>query len=313
MTEQSKSITAADPDQDLPPWVENGVLVYGPRKAGTTLFQNLLDGGDQLFVYPAELKLKSFARKPQRGEDLDYYYSRSYIPTVNSPHFSQERYQELWVAARSQRTLRGLAEFVRYDAAAVFASCSNAPSGLKMWCAKEVGGPTERILKTWRSIYPQGKALFITRDPRMVTRAVLNDRRRKGIRLSWLTIAEETLESMRVVTAQSRLLGDNGVLVIAYEDLVANPAGIMAEVAAFLGVANAPNFVAPTIFSEPVVVRTASQQTHAVFQRTGSWQDGLPRRERWIISIVRGIASFLPRFNVNYAELRQRLQQRKPA
>ena len=52
---------------DTPPWAEHGILVYGPRKAGTTLFQNLLDGGDQVFAYPAELKLKSFVRKPKRG------------------------------------------------------------------------------------------------------------------------------------------------------------------------------------------------------------------------------------------------------
>ncbi len=67
--------TAANTRGNLPPWVERGVLVYGPRKAGTTLFQNLLDGGDQVFAYPAELKLKSFIRKPERAEDIEAYYS----------------------------------------------------------------------------------------------------------------------------------------------------------------------------------------------------------------------------------------------
>ncbi len=298
---------------DLPPWVERGVLVYGPRKAGTTLFQNLLDGGDQVFAYPAELKLKSFVGKPERGRDIENYFSRSRIPAVDSPHLSQERYRELWAAARKQRTLAGLAEFIRYDAAAVFASCTNAPAGVEMWCAKEVGGPARRILATWRAMFPGGKALFITRDPRMVTRAVLNDRRRKGIRLSFLQIAYQTYDAMRVVTAQSRLLADADVFLIAYEDLVADTAGVMAGVAGFLGVSNTPKFEAPTLFSEPVVVRTASRQTTAVFQPATSWRDGLTRREQWTVAAVSGIASLLPRFNVNYAELRQRLRQRKPA
>jgi hypothetical protein len=305
--------TAADAHQDLPPWVENGILVYGPRKAGTTLFQNLLDGGDQLFVYPAELKLKSFARKPKRRTDLDYYCSRSRIPTVNPPHFSQDRYQEIWATARSQSSLQGLAEFIRYDASAVFASCSNAPADIRMWCAKEVGGPTTQILETWRAMFPKGKALFIIRDPRMVTRAVLNDRRRKGLRLSWFEIAHETLDPMRVVTAQARLLDDPNVFVIAYEDLVADTAGVMGQVAGFLGVENTTCFETPTIFSEPVVVRTASRQTTAVFQQASSWKDGLPRREQWIVAVVRRIASVLPRFNVNYAALLHRLGQRKKA
>jgi hypothetical protein len=296
-----------------PPWVERGVLVYGPRKAGTTLFQNLLDGGDQLFAYPAELKLKSFVRKPERGRDIEKYFSRSRIPAVDSPHLSQDRYQDLWAAARMQRTLRGLAEFIRYDAAAVFASCSNAPAGVEMWCAKEVGGPTLKILQTWRAMFPGGKALFITRDPLMVTRAVLNDRRRKGIRLSLLQIAHQTYDPMRVVSAQSRLLADRDVFLITYEDLVADTAGVMAEVAEFLGVSNTPKFEAPTIFSEPVVVRTASRQTTAVFRQVTSWKDGLTRREQWTVAAVRGIAALLPRFNVNYAALRQRLRQRKLA
>jgi hypothetical protein len=294
---------------DLPSWVEQGVLVYGPRKAGTTLFQNLLDGGDQIFAYPAELKLKSFIKKPARAEDIGEYFSRSRIPTVVSPHFSQDRYREIWAVARKQHTLQGLAEFARYDAAAVFASCSNAPDHVELWCAKEVGGPTTQILETWRTMSPEGKALFITRDPRMVTRAVLNDRRRKGRRLSWLEITHQTLDPMRVVTAQSRLLDDNGVLLIAYEDLVADTAGVMGKVAAFLGVKNTPVFEAPTIFSEPVVVRTASRQTTRVFQQASSWKDGLSLREQWIVTLVRGFASVLPRFNVNYAALRHSLGQ----
>jgi len=305
--------SAADPREDPARWIERGVLVYGPRKAGTTLFQNLLDGSDQVFVYPAELKIKILVCKPEQGAEIESYFSRSFIPTVDSPHFSQDRYQEIWAAARSQRTLRRLAEFVRYDAAAVFASCSNAPARVKMWCAKDVGGQTMRVLDAWRAMFPQGKALLITRDPRMVTRAVLNDRRRKGTRLSWRKIAFETYDPMRIVTAQSRLVDDPGVLLIAYEDLVADTVGVMREVAAFMGVAYTPSFESPTIFSEPVVVRTSSRQTTVVFQQAISWKDGLTRRERWVVAAVRAIASLLPRFNVNYAALLQRLRQRKSA
>ncbi|MFQ5565919.1 MAG: sulfotransferase, partial [Paracoccaceae bacterium] len=260
-----------------------------------------------------ELKLKSFVRKPERGRDIEEYLARSRIARVNSPHLSQERYGEIWAAAREQRTLHGLADFIRYDAQAVFASCNNAPASVAMWCAKEVGGPTMRILETWRSIFPGSKALFITRDPLMVTRAILNDRRRKGRRLSLHQIAFQTYDSMRVVTAQSRLLADRDVYLVAYEDLVADTASVMADVAAFLGVSNTPKFTAPTIFSEPVVVRTASRQTTAVFQQSASWKDGLTRRERWTVAAVHAIASWLPGFNVHYPALRRRLRRRKPA
>ena len=298
---------------DVPPWVERGVLVYGPRKGGTTLFQNLLDGGDQVFAYPAELKLKSFVRKPERERDIEKYFSKSRIPTVDSPHLSQDRYQELWAAALEQRTLRGLADFIRYDAAAVFASCSNAPAGVEMWCAKEVGGPTMQILEPWRAMFPGSKALFSTRDPLMATRATLNHRRRMGARLTLRQIAFQTYDPMRVVTAQARLLADSDIFLIAYEDLVADTAGVMAGVADFLGVSSTPKFEAPTIFSEPVVVRTSSRQTTKVFPPATSWRDGLTLREQGTRAVVWAFASFRPRFKLKYPALRERLRRRSPA
>ena len=298
---------------DVPPWVERGVLVYGPRKGGTTLFQHLLDGGDQVFVYPQELKVKWFIHRPERGRDIEEYIWRSRISRVDSPHFSQDRYREIWAEARKRRTLQGLADFIRYDAQAVFASCTNAPAGVEMWCAKEVGGPTMQVLATWRAMFPGSKSLFITRDPRMATRATLNHRRRMGARLTLRQIAFQTYDPMRVVTAQARLLADSDIFLIAYEDLVADTAGVMAGVADFLGVSSTPKFEAPTIFSEPVVVRTSSRQTTKVFQPATSWRDGLTLREQCTVAVVRAFASFLPRFNVNYPALRQRLRRRSPA
>ena len=79
----------------LPAWTENAVLVYGPRKGGTTLLQNLLDGGDHLFVYPDELKLKflvshDWGQRHNREVDIDRYRSWSRVATVSSPRLSQE-------------------------------------------------------------------------------------------------------------------------------------------------------------------------------------------------------------------------------
>ena len=45
--------------QELPGWLfSSPLLIYGPRKGGTTLLQNLHDGSPSIFVYPTELKLK---------------------------------------------------------------------------------------------------------------------------------------------------------------------------------------------------------------------------------------------------------------
>jgi len=81
-------------------WFENAVLVYGPRKAGTTLLHNLLDGNDDLFVYPDELKLKRLARKDvATGTEPERYRERSRIFQSKLPRFDQARYAAACQAA----------------------------------------------------------------------------------------------------------------------------------------------------------------------------------------------------------------------
>ena len=46
-------------------WLGEAAPVYGPRKSSITLFQTLLHDGEELFVYPVELKLKFILSKAQ--------------------------------------------------------------------------------------------------------------------------------------------------------------------------------------------------------------------------------------------------------
>jgi hypothetical protein len=209
----------------------------------------------------------------------------------------------------AEKTMEDLSELISFDAGAVHRSADNVPATPAMWCAKEVGGTTAGILNLWRTMFPTGKALFIVRDPRMVTRAVLNDRRRKGRRLSWRKLVRETLDPLKVVAEQSKSLGDPYVMLIAYEDLVVDTAAVMAEVARFLGAANSPRFAVPTLFGEPVVVRTSSRETTEVFGQAASWRDGLTRREQIVVASAGALARLLPRYWVDYPSLRRRLRR----
>lgn len=302
--------TLSEDRDTLPGWVDRGVLVFGPRKGGTTLFQNLLDGSDEILVYPNELKLKWFTRKPVRMGNIEAYYGKSRIPRVESAALSLERYHALWREALERRRMTGIADFVRYDAWAVCESCSRPPAAPRMWAAKEVGRDVRDVVGLWRSMFPEARTLFITRDPLMVTRAVLNDRRRKGRRLTLTEIAYETLEPMKVVTTQARMLDAPDIHAVAYEDLVADTPGVMAGVARFLGVPPNPVFETPTTFGEPVVVRTSSRKTTSVFRPAPSWKEGLTRREIAVVAAVRVVARLLPRYNVRYEALRARLKRR---
>jgi hypothetical protein len=282
-------------------WLDNAVLVYGPRKAGTTLFQNLLDGTEALAVYPVELKLKYFVKNQPEGRLVDSYRARSRMAEIKSPRFSIEKYHAMWRDSGDG----SLGELIRRDMASVIAA-SDFCSEPRLWAAKEVGGRTDAILKQWRHLFPEGRVLFILRDPLMVTRAVLNDRRRKERELSVWQIARETIDPLRVVATAARHLDDPRTFAIAYEDLVSDPPRTMKRVADFLGIPFDEILTRPTLFGEPVVVRTASRAEQGVFRSGERWDDGLAARERRIVSTTTRLAG-LAGLRVDYADLRKRL------
>lgn len=287
-----------------PAWTNWAVLAYGPRKAGTTLFQNLLDGSDAMLVYPAELKLKYFVKhRPPDRELAAAYHRESRIPEISSAHLSIARYLDYW---KNEPTPADLADFIRRDAWNVFRSCSRPPAEPRLWCVKEVGGDTDAIIALWREMFPKGRLLFIVRDPLMVTRAILNDRRRKGRRLSLFGVAREAWDSLRVTRAQQRHLNDPDVFAIAYEDLVADPASVMARVVSFLGLESNAIFTQPTMFQESVVVRTASQKLRSVFVPETDWRDGLSSHEQLVVSFTMTFAMLLGR-SVDYPSMRRQV------
>jgi hypothetical protein len=298
-------------DEDpWPEWVEHAVLVYGPRKGGTTLLHNLLDGGDEMLVYPAELKLKSFARQPHRRNDPAHYRAKSRIPQVKSSHLSCDQYLDLW--SKLGNFSGDLAKLIRCDAWFVHQSCNKAPIHPRMWCAKEVGGDTKRIVTLWRKLFPKARFIFIVRHPLMVTRAVLNDRRRKRVRLTIWGIMRETFDPIRVVRAQQELLSSPDIYAVAYEDLVENTAGVMGRIAPMIGIENNPVFRYPSVFGEAVVVRTSSKAAKHVFAGCSDWREGLTRREKIVVSMATAAAALLPRYRLNYDLLRSKLSNALP-
>lgn len=126
-----KNILRAAPDAAAftPDFLDNVVLIYGPRKSGTTLLQSLLDGGSQLLMLPGEAKIK-FLFRPQRGNpyllryalksgDTDFTFVRAQTgatPTfsaADAPHFpglSPDESAQLFDAPRYFQTLQKLSE-----------------------------------------------------------------------------------------------------------------------------------------------------------------------------------------------------------
>jgi len=304
------SAAAAGAGEDS--WFENAVLVYGPRKGGTTLLQNLLDGGEALFVYPVELKLKQlvFADLDDRG-GAAVYARRSRIRTVTIPRFDQARYQAAMDDQARRGEVRGLKPLIRSDLQ-ITRDSMLAPAvaaSPRQWAAKEVGGRTARIVEWWLANFANPRVVFIVRDPLMVTRAVLRTRQRTGDRQSLADLLYETFDPRRVMRAQQALLDRPNVYAVAYEDLVADPEAAMARIAGFLGVPHGPHLARPSIFGESVVVATASKTSRDVFADQAAWSDGLSLRERIVVRLATLFAAFHPGLRLDYGALRARLKR----
>lgn len=302
----------------LHPWIENAILIYGPRKGGTTLFQNLLDGGSELFVYPAELKLKFLAHTPELSPAE--YFAQSKIPAndpavvprtavdgkwdpeayfrhtreynVSPEAFDRAGYEAAWKADAATR--QPVASLVRKDAIRVFENSRFRGQSPRMWCAKEVGGHSGRVLHLWKSIFPSGRLLLITRDPLMVVRSVLQDRRRVGQRPSLWNIIKQTYDPVAVNATIARLSNSSDVFVLRYEDLVANPEATMRKVADFIGIAFTHHLTQPTLLGEPAVVRTSSRVEKSVFISDAKWTDDLTLREKLVVGATHAILKLWP-------------------
>jgi hypothetical protein len=282
------------PQYIISEWLMNGpLLIYGPRKSGTTLLQNLLDGGEQLLIYPSELKLK-YLKDITWPSDINAALKMfSEISTVEKVSGLNLNNYKNAILTPQVPTITGLRELIYNSIISIYNNIERRPKEIEFWAVKEVGGDTDEIIKLWRQMFLNGKILMIIRNPLMVTRSVLRNRRNKGIILSFMDIYKQVKDPFRVLSVQSKLFGDPTFCCISYEELTAQPKRVMSYICRHLNIQFADNFTTPTIFAEPVVVKTSSRIVKHVFNENCRWYSDLTKREiiYVLISLFQGSGS----------------------
>lgn len=279
-------------------WVDRAVLIYGARKSGTTLLQNLVDGGE-LLVHPMELKIKAFLGSP--AASLEDYVEATWGPrdgkavvknrvtleklrnggSDGDVRFDYDAFRQS-VAANSAAPLV-LSHTIRQEIGCLSACIAGYPKAIAGWCAKEVGNKTKEIVELWTRSFPEGRVLFIVRDPKMTARSVLLARKRNGVAVSLPGLLKQARDPFRVNAAIASIAPAAGMLVIRYEDLVANPRSTMQQVCAYLGMEFSETMLVPTLLGRETVVRTAARKEYGVFSPSGNWKDGLQMHEKLAI------------------------------
>jgi hypothetical protein len=296
-------------------WLERAVLIYGPNKSGTTLLQSLLDGGDRMLVYPGELKLKAMqaqARESARDRRTGFLrYGRgdfkhwlqvgdgseaAPLASASKPRtFGNLTAQDMLGLIDQEAYLALLselddgepsdAEILANDTRALRAALVNDANHYCCWAAKEVGGRPDVISEYFLSMFPRGRIVYVTREPRAVVRSIIRDRRRRmGQELPLREIARRCRNTQRFLDYYARAIQSPNSILVRYEDLVRDTERELRRVTDFLELPFEEIHTKPTILGRSVVVVTSSRDTREVFDTTQvPWSQGLTLRERLAI------------------------------
>lgn len=276
------NITDLSAKQD---WLNNPLLIYGPRKGGTTLLENLHDGNNALFVHSREMKLKSFLKSiwTAQPDAAHTYLSHNIINETPEGHHNHAKYTKTFSSLESHPALL---DVLKQDIYNLYCAAKTKPTAPQMWVIKEVGGHTTEILALWRMLTSfDAPIIMILRDPLMVARSIITDRRRKKIKLSSLQLVREIRESCKVLIDQLGYLGDKNTHFLTYDSLTESPVETMRNVCAFLNIEYEDINSKPTVFGQSVVVNTSSKNSNKVFKSEKKWSDDLSLRERIILKI----------------------------
>lgn len=278
-------------EEVLPDWVNNVVLVYGPRKGGTTMLQNLLDRDRDLIMYPVEVKLKHFTTGffESSRQAASEYFNLSRIFNNEYPNFNTDHYKKCAQRLKGKKHYN-LKEIFCHDIYSLYSSVREKPYHVSMWAMKEVGGNTPAIMALFKNLFIDGKVIMITRNPLMVTRSIILDRRRRGINMSYRDIFKEFKSAVKVFKWQQKYIHYDSVHFVTYENLTGGYLeNEMKKICDFLNISFSKINKNTTLFGHPTITRTSSKKTSRVFVNVNKWYDSLFLKE--IITIY--LSSFL--------------------
>lgn len=264
---------------------ENAILIYGARKAGTTLLQRLIDGSN-LYVYPTELKIKQFTKATWHDKET-FIESCHRANRVICHQF--ERFDHPNFATETSHRLSRVSCLRDMVLVEVEAAINSSPRGEWIgWAVKEVGGDFNVILNDWKKMFPDSRLVVIVRNPFYVSRSIFRERRRDKRGLTLKSIVKEIVKSWQVTEAIGVHLGRKDMHVVYYEDIVSDTESQMRSIARFLGIDFLPALTYPTLFGEPIVVSTASCQKRSVFNQRGDYWTDLTPSEAVLLTLIGG-------------------------
>ena len=266
------------------------ILIYGPRKSGTTLLQNLHDTQNQILSCPSELKLKQLINAKWTGitqNDLQLYSDNNKV--ITPTNFNLSKYKNDLLVDHVDVS-DGLKDLIVNDMYCLFTNIEPdfRPKNLTHWAVKEVGGNTNDIIQNWKLMYPNGKIIMLTRNPLMVASSILRERRKRGLIQPASKLMRQIESGFLILEKQLNYVNYPSFHFLKYENLVDDTITEMKKICQFLLIEFDEDLTKTTIFGELVVSSTASQETKSVFKTQNKWYDKLTLKEKFLVLVVLG-------------------------
>ncbi len=260
------------------------VLIYGPRKSGSTLLQRMIDGSD-LFVLPGETKIKSYPKFPS-GDLLDEAMTDDFFRASkrNLKDFKLDTYDR--IVRQKSGLIKNIRGYIDLDIEASLGGFGYHIADCKGWCIKEVGGDPDYIISKFLEAYPEGKVIMIFRNPRYVARSVYMKKKSNNKIIDIPKIIREAKAPWQVMARQKKYLEMPNVYRVDYEKLVGDPASTMRSVAGFLEIPFNDVLTHPTMNGQNSIVRSSSRKTDRVFISQTGLREGITLSEFLVIKVI---------------------------
>jgi hypothetical protein len=277
------------------------VFICGHPKAGTTLLRNLLDSHPQLVVFPEEtLFFRRFLRKAEgldsqalidlaEQELVAMFGDHADLPT-NPYGDSHQGYTDISVEKLKARlSTRTDQDGVRHPGDVLsalvlaFGDLVGYPVGQARWWVEKTPYNeqfTEQILKWW----PNARFIHIVRDP--CDNFASYQRKHRDWDAGFF--ASNWNRSTAAGMQNRRQLGPKKYLVMPYEHLAQSPEEKLAEICAFLEIADHPTLRQPTKRGQPWRGNSMFDDKFNAISAAaiGRWQSVLTREEAAVIQLT---------------------------
>lgn len=196
--------------------------IYGPRKSGTTLVQSLLDGHEDMFVRPLEVKFPWLCLNdkliPSYAEDYFEFFAPAHTEILERCNLGSY-YIHGYMRSHQIDTFT---DVIKLELDALMQASGS--EGRRICPMKDLGGSADQTIAYFRQNFGfDSKVIAIHRDPLMIVKSLLRDRARKNIKVSRKWVFQKIAEAFRVDQEIKKQEDNAHTFIIKYEELVLNP------------------------------------------------------------------------------------------